>query len=147
MRAAQTHRGGFTVFEVIVGVVVVVILAGVVTVVHDLFFRQEIRGSWTTSPGTITAGAPATFVYTVQSRKGSISRWAGMPGRVVNFRVTPGGTVIAINAPSGTSGPNGNITVTLTPHRDYQSGGNLWATDAASGAADPPLGFTVVPPP
>lgn len=147
MASTARDRGGFTVFEIIVGIVVIVIIALAASAVYDGFVRREYMGGWTTAPATITAGSPATVIYTVQSRTGSTGRWAGHPGRVVNFAVAPGGSTITLNAPSGTSDAAGNITVVVTPHRDYQWGGNLWATDAASGAADPPLGFTVIPPP
>lgn len=134
---------GFTLIELIVLVVIVVVLFGAGTVVYERFLKVTIQGVFRVSPPQITAGVPNNFIYNVTRRKGSTTRFKGLAGRAVDFKVLPSHIVIS-PATGGTTNAMGDLTVTLTPHIDYRGGGNIWATDATSGKTDPPVFFTVV---
>jgi hypothetical protein len=135
------RRGGFTVFEIIVIVVAVFLLVTMIGLATGVV-KVEIEGTWSSAPAVIPAGVSTDFVYSVTQKRGGGTA-AALAGRVVNFRVMPGGTVITLAPATGTTDVNGQITVRVTPHSDYRGGANLWAEDAKSGTEDPPQPFTV----
>lgn len=142
-------QAGFTVIDLIIVIVVTVVVTGFGLLVYRVFLARTINGSFETAPPVISAGQTTTFIYKVTQQVG-IGAAKPLNGRSIRFRVAPAEGIIAITPENGTTlhtaiAGAGTIIVEVTPHADYRSGGNIRATDIATGEEDV-VYFTVVGP-